>query len=78
VFASTSRHAIEHIFSVGRGGQGCGGRLIGTGGHRYGIHDRDTILSPKVDEAVIGVGLKVLTIPIPTPVSEAHHPGARL
>jgi hypothetical protein len=34
------------------------GFLDGEGGHRYLVHDRDTVFSGEVDEAVNGFGLK--------------------
>jgi hypothetical protein len=37
--------------------------LDGEGSHRYLVHDRDTVFSGEVDEAVNGFGLKGLKTP---------------
>ena len=44
----------------------------GQSGHRYVVHDRDTIFSAKVDEALSGFGLKVLKTPVRSPMANAH------
>jgi hypothetical protein len=38
-------------------------------GHRYVVHDRDTIFSAKVDEALSGFGLNVLKTPVRSPMA---------
>jgi putative transposase len=45
--------------------------LDGESDHRYLIHDRDTIFSAEVDEALNGFGLKVLKTPVRTPMANA-------
>jgi putative transposase len=44
----------------------------GESAHRYLIHDRDTIFSEKVDEALSEFGLKVLKTPVRSPMANAH------
>jgi len=44
----------------------------GQSGHRYVVHDRDTIFSTKVDEALSGFGLNVLKTPVRSPMANAH------
>ena len=44
----------------------------GQSGHRYVVHDRDTIFSMKVDEALSGFGLNVLKTPVRSPMANAH------
>jgi transposase InsO family protein len=46
--------------------------LDGASGHRYLIHDRDTIFSAAVDEAVSGFGLRVLKTPVRSPMANAY------
>jgi putative transposase len=46
--------------------------LDGESDHRYLIHDRDTIFSAEVDEALNGFGLKVLKTPVRNPMANAH------
>ena len=41
-------------------------------GHCYLIHDRDTVFSTEVDEAVNGFGLKVLRTPVRSPMANAY------
>ncbi len=41
-------------------------------GHRYLMHDRDTVFSAEVDEALNGFGLKVLRTPARSPMANAH------
>ena len=41
-------------------------------GHRYVIHDRDTVFSAKVDEALKGFGLEILKTPIRSPMANAY------
>jgi len=41
-------------------------------GHRYLVHDRDTIFSAKVDETLSGFGLKVLKPPVRSPMANLH------
>ena len=45
--------------------------LDGESGHRYLIHDRDTVFSAEVEEAVIGFGLKVVKTPVRSPMANA-------
>lgn len=45
--------------------------LDGESGHRYLIHDRDTVFSAEVDEAVSGFGLKVVKTPVRSPMANA-------
>ena len=45
--------------------------LDGESGHRYVIHDRDTIFSADVDAAWNGFGLKVLKTPVRSPMANA-------
>ena len=45
--------------------------LDGESGHRYLIHDRDTVFSAEVDETVIGFGLKVVKTPVRSPIANA-------
>jgi putative transposase len=49
--------------------------LDGESGHHYLIHylihDRDTVFSAEVDEAVSGFGLKVLKTPVRSPMANA-------
>ena len=44
----------------------------GQSGHRYVVHDRDTIFSAKVDEALSAFGLSVLKTPVRSPMANAH------
>lgn len=46
--------------------------LDGEGGLRYLIHDRDTVSSCGVDEAVNGSGLKVLKTPVRSRMANAY------
>jgi transposase InsO family protein len=46
--------------------------LDGESGHRYLIHDRDTVFSAEVDEALNGFGLKVLRTPVRSPMANAY------
>jgi putative transposase len=46
--------------------------LDGESCHRYLIHDRDTVFSGAVDEAVNGFGLKVLKTPLRSPMANAY------
>jgi putative transposase len=46
--------------------------LDGESGHRYLIHDRDTVFSAEVDEALNGFGLKVLKTPVRSPMANAY------
>jgi hypothetical protein len=46
--------------------------LDGGSGHRYLIHDRDSVFSADVDEALNGFGLKVLKTPIRSPMANAY------
>ena len=41
-------------------------------GHRYVIHDRDTVFSAEVDEALKGFGLEILKTPIRSPMANAY------
>ena len=41
-------------------------------GHRYLIHDRDTVFSAEVDEALKGFGLEILKTPIRSPMANAY------
>jgi len=41
-------------------------------GHRYLIHDRDTVFSTEVDEALNGFGLEILKTPIRSPMANAY------
>ena len=41
-------------------------------GHRYLIHDRDTVFSAEVDEALNGFGLEILKAPIRSPMANAY------
>jgi len=43
----------------------------GESGHRYVIHDRDTVFSAEVDEALKGFGLNVMKTPIRSPMASA-------
>ena len=45
--------------------------LDGESGHRYVIHDRDTVFSVDVDTALNGFGLKVLKTPVRSPMANA-------
>jgi putative transposase len=45
--------------------------IDGESGHRYLIHDRDTVFSAEVDEAVQGFGLKVMKTPVRSPMANA-------
>jgi hypothetical protein len=42
----------------------------GQSGHRYVVHDRDTIFSTKVDKALSGFGLNVLKTPVRSPMAK--------
>jgi putative transposase len=46
--------------------------LDGESGHRYVIHDRDTVFSAKVDEALHGFGLEVVKTPVRSPMANAY------
>jgi transposase InsO family protein len=46
--------------------------LDGESGHRYLIHDRDTVFSAAVDEGLNGFGLKVLKTPVRSPMANAY------
>ena len=46
--------------------------LDGGSGHRYLLHDHDTIFSAEVDEALNGFGLKVLKTPVRSPMANAY------
>jgi putative transposase len=46
--------------------------LDGESGHRYLIHDRDSVFSVEVDAALKGFGLKVLKTPVRSPMANAH------
>jgi putative transposase len=46
--------------------------LDGETGHRYLIHDRDSIFSAEVDAALNGVGLSVLKTPVRSPMANAY------
>jgi putative transposase len=41
-------------------------------GHRYVIHDRGTVFSPEVDEALNGFGLRILKTPVRSPTANAY------
>jgi hypothetical protein len=43
----------------------------GESGHRYLIHDRDSVFSAEVDAALNGFGLKVLKTPVRSPMANA-------
>jgi putative transposase len=45
--------------------------LDGDSGHRYVIHDRDSIFSAEVDKALEGFGMTVLKTPVRSPVANA-------
>jgi len=45
--------------------------LDGDFGHRYVIHDRDSIFSAEVDKALEGFGMTVLKTPVRSPVANA-------
>jgi putative transposase len=46
--------------------------LDGESGHRYLIHDRDSVFSAEVDAALNGFGLKVLKTPVRSPMANAY------
>ena len=46
--------------------------LDGESGHRYLIHDRDSVFSAEVDAALNGFGLKVLKTPVRSPMENAY------
>jgi putative transposase len=46
--------------------------LDGESGHRYLIHDRDSVFSAEVDAALNGFGMKVLETPVRSPMANAH------
>ena len=46
--------------------------LDGESGHRYLIHDRDSVFSVEVDAAVKGFGLRGLKTPVRSPMANAH------
>lgn len=46
--------------------------LDGESGHRYLIHDRDSVFSAEVDAALIGFGLEVLKTPVRSPMANAY------
>jgi putative transposase len=46
--------------------------LDGESGHRYVIHDRGTVFSAEVDEALNGFVLKILKTPVRSPMANAY------
>ena len=46
--------------------------LDGESGHRYLIHDRDSVFSVEVDAALKGFGLRVLKTPVRSPMANAY------
>jgi putative transposase len=46
--------------------------LDGESGHRYLIHDRDSVFSAEVDAALNGFGLEVLKTPVRSPMANAY------
>jgi putative transposase len=46
--------------------------LDGESGHRYLIHDRDSVFSAEVDTALNGFGLQVLKTPVRSPMANAY------
>jgi putative transposase len=46
--------------------------LDGESGHRYLIHDRDSVFSADVDAALKGFGLRVLKTPVRSPMANAY------
>ena len=46
--------------------------LDGESGHRYVLHDRDSVFSDEVDAALKGFGLKVLKTPVRSPMANAY------
>jgi putative transposase len=46
--------------------------LDGESGHRYLVHDRDSVFSAEVDAALTGFGLKVLKTPVRSPMANAY------
>jgi len=46
--------------------------VTGESGHRFVVHDRDTIYSPAVDRGLRAMGVRVLKTPIATPQANAY------
>jgi putative transposase len=67
----SARHVTDHPTAEWRRQQ-FRDFVDGQSNYHYVIHDRDTIFSAKVDEALIGFGLKVLKTSVRSPMANAH------